>query len=309
MGFENRIMQWLWEICSVSLAAQLGTLPLALFCFHRFPNYFLLTNIVAIPLASIIIYTAMMALMLSFVPFFVFIFTFCLRYLLAALNKSMTFIQSLPFSVSDVYISLWQMLLLALVLILLVFYIEKRKAYVLLLMLSMLLCVVSGDLMRQYETLRSSSLVVFADRKDVFVCLARGKSNVLLTTNGHLIANDVNNYLGRRKLNPPDTVCVAASCSWLFENKKGVLLLDDGSARSVMRQNVKIDYLIVGRRLKTDPAVLFGDVLPEMCIVGQGVSGGYAGQLKVFCEKNGVCFYDIGAQGAFISDYNKPDSE
>lgn len=50
----------LWAVLSVSLAAQIGTLPFVIYYFHQFPLYFLLSG-------SIVIYTAYAALMLGLV--------------------------------------------------------------------------------------------------------------------------------------------------------------------------------------------------------------------------------------------------
>ncbi|MCK5776729.1 MAG: ComEC/Rec2 family competence protein, partial [Bacteroidales bacterium] len=43
------------DLIAVSIAAQLGTFPLAIYYFHQFPNYFILTNLLVIPLSFIIL--------------------------------------------------------------------------------------------------------------------------------------------------------------------------------------------------------------------------------------------------------------
>ncbi len=58
----------IWSILAASMAAQLTTFPVALYYFHQFPNYFLLTNIVVVPLSAWIIYSAMTGLFLAAVP-------------------------------------------------------------------------------------------------------------------------------------------------------------------------------------------------------------------------------------------------
>lgn len=65
---RRRIVRWLTSLVCTSLAAQLTTAPLVAFYFGRFSCYFLLTNLVAIPLATVIIYGALALLLLSSVP-------------------------------------------------------------------------------------------------------------------------------------------------------------------------------------------------------------------------------------------------
>ncbi len=59
------IWQKVWDIICVSVAAQIGTLPLVIYYFHQFPTLFLLTNLFVIPLVSLIMYTAFVCLLLS----------------------------------------------------------------------------------------------------------------------------------------------------------------------------------------------------------------------------------------------------
>ena len=58
-------LKWIWSSVSLSIACQLTTGPLAYYYFGTFPQHFLLTNLLAIPLAGIMIPTALLAVMLT----------------------------------------------------------------------------------------------------------------------------------------------------------------------------------------------------------------------------------------------------
>jgi len=49
----DRLSSYFWSLFCVTLAAQLGTLMLSLFHFHRFPVYFLLSGLFVVPLAGL----------------------------------------------------------------------------------------------------------------------------------------------------------------------------------------------------------------------------------------------------------------
>ena len=51
---KNKIVQFFWDIITVSFAAQLGTLPLSVYYFHQFPGLFFVTNLLVLPLLSVI---------------------------------------------------------------------------------------------------------------------------------------------------------------------------------------------------------------------------------------------------------------
>lgn len=52
---ENKSLDFLWKLSAVSIAAQVLTLPLSIYHFHQAPLLFLLTNVVAVPLSSVIL--------------------------------------------------------------------------------------------------------------------------------------------------------------------------------------------------------------------------------------------------------------
>lgn len=98
---KNQILRWLWGLVSVSLAAQIGTAPLVLLYFSRFSTYFLLTNLVVIPLVSLIMYVAVVMLILFPVPFLQSAVACVLTFLLKLLNGFVYWVQQLPGSSLD----------------------------------------------------------------------------------------------------------------------------------------------------------------------------------------------------------------
>lgn len=66
--FQNKLLKNLWSLSAVSIAAQILTLPIVLYHFHQFPTLFLITNIVAVPLSGLILYTEIFLLIFSIIP-------------------------------------------------------------------------------------------------------------------------------------------------------------------------------------------------------------------------------------------------
>jgi hypothetical protein len=52
-------MKKAWELVVISVAAQVATLPVTLYLFHQFPTWFIVTNLVVVPLSTIVLYTAL----------------------------------------------------------------------------------------------------------------------------------------------------------------------------------------------------------------------------------------------------------
>ena len=54
-GLTNKGLRWVWTAASISIACQMTTGPIAYLYFGTFPKYFILTNLLATPLVTMII--------------------------------------------------------------------------------------------------------------------------------------------------------------------------------------------------------------------------------------------------------------
>lgn len=63
---EHRVVSWLFSLLAVSVAAQVGTAPLVAYYFGRFSTWFLVTNLVVIPLTTLLLYAALATFVLPF---------------------------------------------------------------------------------------------------------------------------------------------------------------------------------------------------------------------------------------------------
>ena len=64
-GSRYNPLRWLWNTAALGISCQITTAPLAWLRFHTFPIYFLITNLMAIPLTTVLMGTAVAALSLS----------------------------------------------------------------------------------------------------------------------------------------------------------------------------------------------------------------------------------------------------
>ncbi|MGK0389618.1 MAG: competence protein ComEC, partial [Maribacter sp.] len=106
---------YIWTLMSVSLAAQIATIPISLYYFHQFPTYFLLSGLVVIPAASIIMAVGLGTLLLSAVPYTGFITSFLggiLYWVIWFVNSIIFFLGKMPFNIiENISISFFEMIL------------------------------------------------------------------------------------------------------------------------------------------------------------------------------------------------------
>jgi competence protein ComEC len=96
---ENSILRFAWQITALSLAAQLVTAPLSAFYFHRFPTYFIFSNLLVIPAATIIVWGGLILLTIGSISSTLGILLGnILSMIIWLVNNSLKWITSLPFA-------------------------------------------------------------------------------------------------------------------------------------------------------------------------------------------------------------------
>ncbi|MGD2033698.1 MAG: ComEC/Rec2 family competence protein [Bacteroidales bacterium] len=97
--FNYALADRIWQLMTVSIAAQLSLLPLSLYYFHRFPVYFWLTNVLIIPLVWLIMVCTMVFFIVLAVGPLALAVSSALDFLLKSLNFIVESINLLPAAV------------------------------------------------------------------------------------------------------------------------------------------------------------------------------------------------------------------
>lgn len=64
-GMKHSPIRWIWNSVALSTACQLTTGPAAWFYFNTFPKYFILTNLISLPLTGILLPSSLLTALLS----------------------------------------------------------------------------------------------------------------------------------------------------------------------------------------------------------------------------------------------------
>lgn len=109
---RQTFLPYISGVIIVSLIAQIFTMPLTMYYFSQLSNYFLLTNIIVLPLAWLIFVVALLTLTLGYIPYIGSGLAYILNLLVKTLNHSVLWIEHLPHSTTQVFITLPMVFLL-----------------------------------------------------------------------------------------------------------------------------------------------------------------------------------------------------
>jgi competence protein ComEC len=302
----NKLSRLIWDLFTVSLAAQLGTMPFTLYYFQQFPNYFLLTNLVAIPLSSVVLYLAMALLMFSFVPYLSALVAFLLKWSLWILNFLIIWIQHLPYSLSYVSFDLRQTLAVFMAVFCFSCYIYTKKFTTLFVGLLSLLLACIINLQVNFQTLTSKSLIVYSGQKNTHVNFIDRNLNYVYTTDSIETEKIAKAYWRNHKLEDP---VYLKKNNWFsegfacFKGSRILILTQEFLKTKTTSTPFEIDYLIIGKGIKPKIEQVLECIKPKKIIVDRNISKWYTESIRKACAERKIGFYSIEEEGAYILNF------
>lgn len=254
---NTRAGKYVWGLMTVSIAAQVGTAPLILFYFSRFSTHFLLTNLLVIPLVTIIMYSAVLMLLLTPLPILQAWFAVGVKTLIGVLNDCVRWVEQLPYaSLDGIWVYRFEVLGGYLLVFLLLRYFSARTAKNLLVCLSCFLLIgLYHGVMQMNDRPRQSIVFYNVRHCPVVHCIAvDGRSwltyaDCLPDTNR--LCRAVSGHWNRLHLKTPQTVLTdykenCFSCKnhiISFSGCRVCLVSDDRWRNKTVSQPLNIDYL------------------------------------------------------------------
>jgi competence protein ComEC len=185
----NFILKWVWGITAVSLAAQLATFPLGILYFHQFPNYFLFSNLIVIPAATIILSSGLILLLFAGIAEMFSGFTLIVEWLaylfhkvVLFLNFIVTWIEKLPYSITDwLYISDLQVWLIYASIISLLAYFASIRGKYLVLACAILAFFLIEETHKEWRINQSRKIFFYNVKGHTAIDFVDGKKNYFLS--------------------------------------------------------------------------------------------------------------------------------
>ena len=183
----NKIVNYFWEILTVSFAAQIGAFPLSIYYFHQFPGLFFVANLVIIPFLSVIMALGVLVMVLAafdYVPHFL---AKSLEWSIFILNKIINSIASLEqFIIQGIPFN-WQLLLSVYLLIIATVIWFKKPSFNRMAMALISIIIFQIAYFETYWTIQNQKeMVVFYSKKNTLIAERNGQ-NITLYANDNLL--------------------------------------------------------------------------------------------------------------------------
>ena len=289
---KNFILNQVWAITAVTLAAQIGTTPISLFYFHQFPNLFLLSNLVIIPLSTVIIYFSIILIVFSGWHWAALILGKVFTFLVWLLNKTVITIEKIPGAVTKgIYLSEFQVILLYTFVFLAVFYVLRKRPVYIILSLSIVFILTGINLLVNLKASTTKEFIVYNERNNLIIQFRNGNQSVWLVEK----SNDRIAYFiekSKYAMNCPENKVVQMDS--VFEQSKNVgiwvnnsvwihhnflqfqgkrfAIIDDIALSKTESNAIPLDYLFLRCAIKNKNYDFLKWYHPQTIVLGSAIS-------------------------------------
>lgn len=308
---KNKIFDSIWKLNAVSVAAQLLTTPFSIYHFHQFPTYFLLSNLIAVPLSSIIVLGEIFLCAASIVPLIGFVSGKILSWLISLMNGYIERIESLPCSlweglqINSVQAALIIVVIAAVASWLLV----KEKVWIWPAMIALLVF----DVLRSlsfYQSNQQQTFIVYNIPKCEAIEVINGRNYFFIGDN-ELLADRFSRDFHLKpahtlyRVIPSDSLRNFLLAKHFIEfGSKKILLVDHELPLDSCGKRVVVDVLVLSRNPKVHLLKLSKTLKIRQVVFDGSVSPGRVKYWIKDCESLRIPYHNVSEKGAFVMRLN-----
>jgi competence protein ComEC len=296
----NPLVDEIWKITAVSLAAQLTTFPVGLLYFHQFPNCFLFSNLIIIPLTTLILYMAMVLLVVAKLSWVSWLLGQALYYVIGFTNGMVMFVERIPFAyVNGIHISIAQSILLyGMVGLASAYFLLRRLVYLkLCLVISTVFMVLNG--WSVVENYTQNRLMIYAVRNNSVIQCIRGNQSLMMGDSALLADADkmkfhLQQHQWRRGIQQTEKVFLTTEWKRMTVNQYYVVLIS-GEGQPTFTEE-RCSLLVITRPIAESQ--LQGIPLPSRVIITAAVKPREAHRLSDYFKPKNIPVQYVGETGA-----------
>lgn len=308
---KNKLLDFIWKLNAVTIAAQILTVPISIYHFHQFPNYFLLTNFIAVPLSSLIVLGEIFLCAVAFVPVVASFTGQLLTWLIWLMNTYIERIQQLPYSLWDgLQISISQAILMLGFSVGIVYWLMEKSKTSLKWSLIALLVFTSLRTIDVIRADRQQKIIVYNVPQKKAVDLMVGEKYVFtgdsdlqedgFARNFHLKPSRTLNRT--EETDQPDNIFFNENSISLGD--KHILMVDHAVSFSKPVEKTNIDLLIISKNPRLFMNDLANGFRIKQVVFDGSVPAWKSKYWKKDCDSLHIPWHDVTTNGAFVMTLN-----
>jgi competence protein ComEC len=295
---KNKVVNYFWEIITVSFAAQIGAFPISVYYFHQFPGLFFVTNLIILPFLSFILALGVLVMILAAFDFVWLPMMKLLEISIWLLNKIIAWVASFEnFILKDIPLNFYVMVGWYLIIFSTILWLKKPTFKKIVVCLIAIIFLQGSLLYTKYISQNVSEFIVFTERKSTIITNRKGNEITLFANDSTLNNVDANLALKSYLLANYCEINEKRELSnlYYFKNKK-IFLIDSTASYP---KGINPDVLIITQSPKINLERLFLSGQPKQVVVDASNFKSYVNAWKATCRKEKIPFHDTSEKGFY----------
>lgn len=296
---KNKIKKYIWDILTVSFAAQIGTLPLSLFYFHQFPGLFFVTNIIILPFMGFIMVLGVLVMGLAAINCIPLFLSKTLEWSIYFMNTIINKIASIEqFIIKDIPFNTQLLLSSYLIIISTIIWYKKAHFNRLIFILFSVILLQISFIQNNWEVNNQQEWIVYNSKKNTLITERIGKEVTLYSNNKSLKIASKNSLLNAYLVGNFSSLKHKKTIRNLsfFKGSK-ILILD---SLSIYPKNSTPDILILTQSPKINLDRLFETIKPKIVVADASNYKTIQKLWKASCLKQKIPFHATSEKGFYI---------
>ncbi len=271
LNVKNWFADKLWQSAAITIIAQEGTLPVTVMLFNRFPTYFILTNILIVPLSNLLIILGSLVLLLFPVQFLSHFLASLLSWLTGLTEFLTARASALPMAnIENIGMTTIECILFAsTIFIFTVFFLKKQSLPLRYPVILFILFAASGTF-REISTRKSNELIVYNTPGISAVGVRTGKI-LTLYSDTSLVGPEVLRHCATLGLKLKGPIQIDNPMCPIVGDKK---ILISGKVNNNMLNNILPDIIILtGNRPEVEKNLSFNHSEEALVVTARALSG------------------------------------
>jgi competence protein ComEC len=296
LHIKNWVADKIWQSAVVTIVAQAGTLPLTILLFNRFPTYFILTNIIIVPISNLLIVLGCLVPMFFPVHFLSKFLVFLLNHI-TGLTESLTAqAASLPFATIDnIGMTTVECLLLSGTIFLFCHFLLKKKSFPVFYPVLFLSLFIFAGAVRDTSTRTANELIIYNTPGSSTIGIKTGKI-LNLYSDTVFVGPEVKRHCATLGLRLKTTDLVKNFYCIRTSGKK--ILICNQLSNNIIQNFVPDIVVLTGSRPEIEKNLTFRQPPKTFIISSEAASGFHIPEQIVLSGTDTVHF--VRKSGAFI---------
>lgn len=288
----------LWEIFTVTLAAQFGVVPISLFYFNQFPGLFFLSNLVIIPFLGIILGMGIIIILLASINILPFWLADIYGGIISIMNSFVRWISLQErFVFSDLSFSLLQVLTAYLLIITLAFLSKKQNfkrlttaMFAVLIFQSALIFEEKRNQTEEFVVFQKSRHSLIGIKKNMTLSVAHNFDSVTSIRDNVIKNYKVGNAIKDIKNDTLENIYAFGATRILVVDSLGIYKIP----------YLHPDYVVLRDSPKINLSRLLDSIKPQLIIADGSNYKSYLKRWELSCMDQNIPFHSTGRDGAFV---------